>query len=113
MEKIKDPFIVVKSDYNDVKIVFEDILYIQGLKDYVKIYITEKPVITHSNLKNFELRLPVGQFIRVHKSYIVQLKKIQAIHEKKIILAGKEIPIGEKYKDVFFQKSAQVEFNKD
>jgi len=104
MEITQDKFIYVKSDYNDVKIEFDDILYIQGLKDYVKVYISERPVITHSNLKNFELKLPAGKFIRIHKSYIVQLNKIQAIQEKTLMVGNKEIPIGERYKDNFFHK---------
>jgi len=104
MEITQDKFIYVKSDYNDVKIEFDDILYIQGLKDYVKVYITERPVITHSNLKNFELKLPVGKFFRVQKSFIVQLNKIQAIHENNVIVGNKEIPIGERYKDDFFRR---------
>jgi DNA-binding LytR/AlgR family response regulator len=108
MEIAQDKFIYVKSDYNDVKIEFDDILYIQGLKDYVKIYINERPVITHSNLKNFELKLPAGKFIRSQKSYIVQINKIQAIHERTLMVAGKEIPIGERYKDDFFRKVQSI-----
>ncbi len=73
-----DNAIFVKSEYKLVKIEYEKIIYIEGLKDYVKIYLTDhpKPILTLMTLKSLEERLPSTQFMRVHRSYIVNLTKI-------------------------------------
>jgi len=97
-------YIFVKSNYQSVKIVFDDILFIEGMKDYVKIYCGERPVITLSNLKNFEAQLPPNKFIRVHKSYIVNISKIDSLNKTSLMIANKEIPIGANYKEDFTKK---------
>jgi DNA-binding LytR/AlgR family response regulator len=94
-------YIFVKANYQSVKIEFDEIKYIEGLKDYVKIYITERPIITLSNLKNFELKLPLDKFVRAHKSYIVQISKIDSMKKNSIVVAGKEITIGARYRENF------------
>lgn len=95
-------YIFVKSDYKLVKITFSDILYIEGLKDYIKIYTGEKPVITLISMKAIEEKLPVQDFIRVHRSYIVNLKKINFIQRNIIQIGNHEIPVGDNYRDAFF-----------
>jgi DNA-binding LytR/AlgR family response regulator len=95
-------YIFVKADYKLVKIDFNDILYIEGLKDYIKIYSGEKPVLTLLSMKSLEEKLPVSDFVRVHRSYIVAVKKIQFIQRNFIHIGNKEIPISDNYKEQLF-----------
>ena len=94
-------FIFVKADYKLVKIEIAEIQYIESLKDYIKIYVVEKPVITLSSMKSVEEKLPSNDFIRVHRSFMVNIRKIQYIHRNYIMVGNKEIPIGENYKEHF------------
>lgn len=96
-------YIFIKSGYDIVRINIADILFIEGLKDYVKIFLPPHPILTLMNLKAIVDKLPPKKFIRVHRSYIVALDKIKAIRKNKIIIADKEIPIGEHYKEAFYQ----------
>ena len=95
-------FMFVKSDYKQVRVNFSEVLYIEGLKDYVKIYLNEKPVITQMSMKAVAERLPAADFIRVHRSYIVNVHKIQFVHRMQVRMGSKDIPIGESYRDSFF-----------
>ena len=95
-------FIFVKADYKLVKIDFKDILFIEGLKDYIKIYVGEKPIITLMSMKVIEDKLPAGEFIRVHRSFIVALKKIRFIQRNFIQIGEREIPISDNHRDQLF-----------
>lgn len=95
-------FIFVKADYKLVKIDFKDILFIEGLKDYIKIHTGEKPIITLMGMKTIEDRLPSNEFVRVHKSFIVALNKIRFIQRNFIQIGEREIPISENYKETLF-----------
>ena len=98
-------FIFVKSDYENIKLNFEDIKYFEGLKDYIKIFSTShKPILTLSNFKKIEEKLPGNIFIRVHRSYIVSLKYIHSVQRNRILIDGVRIPIGQNYKDEFLKK---------
>ncbi|SKC71518.1 LytR/AlgR family response regulator transcription factor [Ohtaekwangia koreensis] len=94
-------YLFVNSEYNLVRIDFSDIAYIEGLKDYVKIFLlsAQRPVITRMSMKSLEEKLPVDQFVRVHKSFIVSLNKIASIRKGRISLLKVQIPISEHYKD--------------
>ncbi|MCX6244372.1 MAG: LytTR family DNA-binding domain-containing protein [Bacteroidetes bacterium] len=94
-------FFFVKSDYKLVKIEISEILYIESLKDYVKIYTGGKPILTLSSMKAIEERLPSSDFIRVHRGFIVNIRKIRYIQRNSIMVENKEIPIGENYKEAF------------
>ena len=94
-------YIFVRADYQDVKIMLNDILYVEGLKDYVKIVTTEKRIITLTNIKGMLEKLPPNDFIRVHKSFIVSRKKIDTIKGNSLMISEKEIPIGLTYKESF------------
>ena len=96
-------FIFVKSDYKLVKIEIAEIQYIESLKDYVKIVSGDKPVVTLSSMKAIEEKLVAPDFIRVHRSYMVNLRKIQYIQRNYIKVGDKEIPIGDNYKESFLQ----------
>ncbi len=98
----KQGFIFVKSEYENIKINCEEILYIQGLKDYIKIYCstTDKAILTLSNFKEILDKLPSTSFMRTHRSYIVNISHIKALQKTKIILHNTvRIPIGETYKN--------------
>jgi len=97
-----DEFILVNADYSSIKINLNEIQYIEGLKDYLKIYTGPKPILTLSTMKRLENKLPTDRFIRVHKSYIVALAFIDGIEKNKIIIGTNRIPIGETYKNNFY-----------
>ncbi len=98
-------FIFVKSEYENLKINLSDIKYVEGLKDYIKIYTDkDKPILTLSSLKSFEQKLGKTNFIRVHKSFIVSMKHIHSVQRNRIIIDDKWIPIGLNYKDEFIKK---------
>jgi DNA-binding LytR/AlgR family response regulator len=98
-------YIFVNSEYNLVKILVNDINYIEGLKDYIKIHISNsiKPVITRMSLKAIEEKLPSTKFIRVHKSFIISIDKITSIRKNRIHLGQSEIPISDLYRTAFFK----------
>jgi len=91
----------VNADYSLVRINIADIIYIEGLKDYIKIYLNdaEKPVITRLSMRFMEERLPAERFMRVHKSFIISLEKLVAFKKNRVIIQNAEIPVSENYKD--------------
>jgi len=93
--------IFVNVEYTLVKILFSDILFIEGLKDYIKIHLASsaKPVLTKMSLKAMEEKLPADKFIRIHKSYIVAADKITVIKRDLIIIGTHEIPVSDFYKE--------------
>jgi len=97
-------FIFVKTEHKIQKIQLDDILYIEGLKDYISIFTKTERVITLQNMKKMEETLPQTQFIRVHKSYIISLDKIESIERSRISIVGKIIPIGDTYREEFFKR---------
>ena len=96
--------IFVKSEYKLQQIELDKILYIEGLKDYVKIYQegTEAPVLSLMRLKALEDQLPADKFVRVHKSFIVQKSKIEAIDRSHLIIGKERIPVGDTYQDSLY-----------
>lgn len=102
-------FIFIKSDSRMIKINLHDILFIEGLKDYISIQTTKEKLITLQNLKALEQHLSAQQFMRVHKSYIVALNKIDTIEKNRIFIGKDVIPIGETYRDIFLKR---IEGNK-
>jgi DNA-binding LytR/AlgR family response regulator len=96
-------FIFVYSEYNLIKIVIHEICYIEGLKDYIKIFLTssQKPIITRLSMKAMEESLSRKKFIRTHKSFIISIDKITSIRNNRIKLASTEIPLSEHYKVAF------------
>ncbi|MGD8780525.1 MAG: response regulator transcription factor [Ignavibacteria bacterium] len=97
-------YLFVKVDYSTVKVSFSEINYVEGLKDYIKIYTNEKPIITKSTIKHMESKLPTELFVRVHKSYIISINKIDKIEYNHIIIGQTKIPIGLQFKDSFYEK---------
>ncbi len=100
-----DAFVFVKSDYGTVKIKLKDIKYIQGLKDYLKIHISqEKPILTLMTFKDIQSKLPDDQFLRIHRSYIVNIRSVDAIQRSKVVVDDVRIPIGDSYKTDFLKR---------
>ncbi|MDP5229598.1 MAG: LytTR family DNA-binding domain-containing protein [Cellulophaga sp.] len=97
-------YIFVKSEYESIKINLDEIEYIQGLKDYLKIHIanTNKTILTLMNFKEILDKLPANQFLRVHKSFIVNVDFIKTVQRNRIVINDIRIPIGESYKSDFF-----------
>lgn len=96
-------YMFVKVEYQTVKIKFADILYIEGLKDYVKIFTKNGMILTLLNIKAILAKLPQSNFVRVHKSYIVSIAAIEKIERNRIIFGNTRIPIGDSYKDDFLK----------
>jgi DNA-binding LytR/AlgR family response regulator len=104
---LPDNYIFVKGDGKGHmrKVAFDDIVYVEGLKNYVSIYTTQERIITLLNIKDLQERLPAAQFMRVHKSYIVSLDKIKALDGNLILFQdGKATaPLGDTYRRGFFE----------
>jgi DNA-binding LytR/AlgR family response regulator len=105
-------YIFVKSDYKLIKIDLKDLIYIEGLKDYLKFYTvnSEKPILSLRSMKSLEEELSDKNFMRVHRSFMVNLKKITIIERNRIVFGKKYIPVSEKYKEVF-QKFISADFS--
>ena len=98
-----DGTIFVKTDYRVVRIAISDIRYVEGMSEYLKIHLdNQKPIITLLSMKKMEDYLPPTLFMRIHRSYIVNLQKIQEVNKNRVILdADTYLPIGDLYKDRF------------
>lgn len=102
-------FFFVRAEYKEIKILYADILYIEGLKDYVKIFLgsQSRPVMTRLNLKAVESKLPPEEFCRIHNSFIVPLSKITSSQRSQVFVGLVAIPVGEKYAPEFRKKYRQ------
>lgn len=96
-------FLFLKSDYKIKRINFNDILYIEGLKDYVKVFTINapKPILSLTSLKLLESKLPEERFMRIHRSFIVNLEKIDTIERNRIVFGKEYIPVSDQYKEKF------------
>jgi len=92
------PFLYVRSDRKMVKVLFEDILYIESLKDYLKIVSTNKTIITRQSISSLEEMLPKESFLRIHRSYIIAISKIDSYNGETIDIGKNELPIGRFFK---------------
>ena len=97
-------FIFVRSDRKMIKINFSEINYIESLSDYIKIYLTDKAVVTRETITSIEAKLPQKDFIRTHRSYIVSISKIDSFTNEYIEIAKKDIPISRTYKNIVIGK---------
>ncbi len=103
--EIEHDFMFVRAEYENVKINFSDILYIEGLKDYVKIYTTNnKFTLTLISLIKLENLLSSKGFSRIHRSYIINIKHVKSIQKNKVLISDKRLPISESYKNSFFAR---------
>lgn len=114
ISQIKDGSLFVKSEYRVIRIDIAKIKYIEGMSEYVRIFVEEeeKPIITLISLHKLEERLPAQQFMRVHRSYIVNMQKIKEISRLRIIFDGTTyIPVGDNYKEQFTEYIERLMLN--
>jgi DNA-binding LytR/AlgR family response regulator len=97
-------FIFVKTEYRMQKILIEDILYIEGMKNYLRIATKNGKIMTLSNFRSVEKMLPESNFHRIHKSYIVAIDKIENIERNRVKIGDMLFPVSETYKDGFYRK---------
>ncbi len=102
-ERIENEYLFLKVEYQLVRIALSDILYIEGLKDYVKVWLksNEKPILSLTSLKSLEEKLPPKKFMRVHRSFIVSLDKINSITRNAMQIGKINITVGDQYKEAF------------
>ncbi|RDV16614.1 DNA-binding response regulator [Pontibacter diazotrophicus] len=96
-------FMFVKADYKTIRVDFKDILWIEGLKDYIIIQTKDQKIITLLSMNKMMEKLSDAKFLRVHRSFIVSLQKIDSIEKSRIRIGNKEVPIGEVYKEQFLK----------
>ena len=99
---INKDFIFVKTEYRLEKILLNEILYIEGMRDYRRIHLAQKRIMTLQTFKEFEQQIPTNIICRVHKSYMVSLDKIDSVERDRIKIKDNLIPISETYKKLFF-----------
>lgn len=96
-------YLFIRADYSLIKILFSDILFIEGLDDYLKIHIqNQKTVVARMTLKVILEKLPVSEFVRVHRSFIVPVSKIEKVRNKIVYINQEEIPVSASYETAFF-----------
>ena len=102
---VAEDHIFLKAEYQLVRVALDDILYVEGLKDYVKVHLksTPKALLSLMSLKSMEDKLPARRFLRVHRSFIVALDKIEAVRRLTVQIGSLTIPVGDQYKDAFMQ----------
>ena len=96
-------FIKGESKNKFLKVNYHDILYIEGLKNYVSLFTAEQRMVTYQTLRDLETQLPQPPFYRVHKSYIISVDKIRMVDGNQVYIGGQAIPIGETYRDGFLK----------
>ena len=100
-EKASTPqeHVFINANYSLVRVMLDEVLLIEGLKDYVRIWLVSgKEIITRLSLKSVEEKLDPARFMRIHKSYIIALAKIESVQKTQLVIGGREIPIGEGYR---------------
>lgn len=98
-------YIFVQSEYKQKKVFIHEIRYIEGLGNYIKIYLTSspRPLISKLSMKSIGERLPAGKYVRVHKSFIVMVDKISSVRGESITIGETEVPLSRRYRDEFFR----------
>jgi len=102
-DALEQNFVFIKTEYRMQKVAFNDILFIQGMKDYLMVRTKLGNIMTLSNFKKMEEMLPKGQFFRIHKSYLVPFNKIESIERNRIKIANDLLPISDTYREAFFE----------
>jgi len=94
-------YFFINVDYKMLKIEFDDMIWVEGFKDYLKIHLksSQNPIVARMSMKNMEEQLPASQFIRIHKSYILSKKAISAVRKNSVFIDALELPVGDMYKE--------------
>ena len=104
IEEVENDYLFVKSERRYFKVNFEDILFIEGLKDYVILQLKDQRIITKMTLKAMQEQLPASLFFRINKSYIINTRHITSFDNNDVTIRSHEIAIGNSYRDDFFEK---------
>lgn len=100
---IPNRYLFVKADYKIIKLDIQQIQYIEGFEEYVRIHLANtRPLIVLQSLKRLMEALPEAQFVRVHRSYIINIAHLDYVHQKEVAVGGKELKIGKKYHTAFY-----------
>ncbi|HTL81527.1 MAG TPA: LytTR family DNA-binding domain-containing protein [Bacteroidia bacterium] len=100
-----NPYFFIRADYSLIKIAYSDVLFIEGLDDYIKIHVSGRaPYVARMTMKSIAETLPANDFVRVHRSFIVPIKKIDVVRNKMIHLGENRIPIGASYEADFMKR---------
>ncbi|KGL61900.1 LytR/AlgR family response regulator transcription factor [Polaribacter sp. Hel1_85] len=105
---VKNNYIFVRSDRKMVKVVFDEILYVESLSDYIKIYTKENVLVTRETISNLEMKLPSLQFLRIHRSYIINIDKTDSYTNEFIEINKNAIPISRTYKENVLKKLTEI-----
>ncbi|PSK93164.1 LytR/AlgR family response regulator transcription factor [Taibaiella chishuiensis] len=104
IESVAADFMFIKADRKYYKIFFQDIRFIEGLKDYVVLYVEDKKIITAMNIKTIHEQLPRNIFARISKSYLINIRHLTAFDNNTVFIGQQEIPIGNTYRTFFFEE---------
>ncbi|MFT3823139.1 MAG: LytTR family DNA-binding domain-containing protein [Chitinophagaceae bacterium] len=104
IESVSADFMFIKADRRYHKVLFADVLFIEGLKDYVVIHVQDQKMITAMNIKTIQQQLPAAVFVRVSKSYIVNVQHISSFDNHTIYIGKTQIPMGTSYREQFFEQ---------
>ncbi|MDJ1484053.1 LytTR family DNA-binding domain-containing protein [Cytophagaceae bacterium YF14B1] len=99
-----NPFLFVKTEYRLQKVAFEEIKYIEGMRDYRRIHLDQETIMTLETFGELEQRLPQQQFCRIHKSYLVALNKIESVERDRIRICKTLLPLSETYRHQFYER---------
>jgi DNA-binding LytR/AlgR family response regulator len=101
-ESVAQQYLFIRADYSLVKVMLADILCIEGLDDYLKIHLVgKKPIVARMTMKAIQDKIPAKEFIRIHRSFIVPVARIEKVRNKMVTIEGREIPIGSSYEKSF------------
>jgi len=105
LKEAEQTYFFINADYSHIKVVFADIVWIEGLKDYIKIHLKDnaKSIVARLSMKSLEDLLPSSMFIRIQKSYIVSKEHITAIRKNSVFIRTTELPIGDNYKEAVYE----------
>jgi DNA-binding LytR/AlgR family response regulator len=107
----KNSYIVVKSDKKIYKIEYDDLYYIQSAGDYLKLVMQEQVIIIHDTMKDMENTLPEDQFIRIHKSFLINLKHVKYVEGNEVNIGKEKLPVGASYKEHLLKTMADGRLN--
>lgn len=99
IQSFKKNYLTVKADYKIYKLNFDELVYIEGMREYVTFHMTSKKVVALASLRSLEENLPADQFVRIHKSYIVSINKIDALEGNQIEIGSIQLPVGKSFKE--------------
>ena len=102
-KKINSGFIYLKADRKMIKVMLDDILYIESARDYLKVFTQNNAIVTRQTISSIEAMLSDSEFIRIHRSYIVSIKKIDSFTHETVEIGKKELPIGKFYLNSFLK----------